>query len=510
MIQAAAVLAHFDHEWGRNYFERVVLLIRDIANPSDYDASFPKWRQKDWYQGHSWASGIAQTYLNGKNQESSSEAIAAYEAIALYGKIMASIGKEGNDSDLERVAKEIYAAGMVATATELRSARKYWHIIRGGNDEIKIYPQNYVEFAVGMLWQTMTQFQTWFGSQSFLAFGIQLLPLTPIAEARDGVEWAKMMYQSLSESCYGDKECTESGWGVGVRAILATAGHPQMALEQIQMMPAEAFDGPAGDGHSLSNTIWYIATRPVVKPLELDRKKPKHDDEAPQFPVEYTLTDCGRPSKCTDMVLDTIAGLYSCRQRIQWLIWQEGKTETEACGQVAGIENVHECGPCSPNGGSDADDSAAVSSQCGPCTEAECNDGLLSRCPRYFKTFVCTDGPSRGGCSPVPWDLQDQCQACCEISACKEHTKATLVSPQTSSTSNNRSQEGPVCPLCESEICRSRINQCPLSGSAPYLCYEGASQGGCAPEPWAVGTKQCDKCCKVVEHCGDKRSLLRV
>ena len=89
-IFASAVVAHFDPEWGRQMFERVLLLIRCIANPSEEDEVFPIWRHKDWYQGHSWASGIAVVFLNGKNQESSSESIAAYEAIALYGTAMVS------------------------------------------------------------------------------------------------------------------------------------------------------------------------------------------------------------------------------------------------------------------------------------------------------------------------------------------------------------------------------------------------------------------------------------
>ena len=87
------MVSHFDHDWGKKFFERVLLLIRNIANPSEDDPHFPMWRHKDWYQGHSWASGIARPpYTNGKNQESSSEAIAAYEAIALYGKVMVGTG----------------------------------------------------------------------------------------------------------------------------------------------------------------------------------------------------------------------------------------------------------------------------------------------------------------------------------------------------------------------------------------------------------------------------------
>jgi endo-1,3(4)-beta-glucanase len=88
-IYAAAVVAHFDADWGRKFFEQVVMLVRDIANPSVQDSAFPLFRHKDWYQGNSWASGVPlPPYLNGKNQESSSEAIAAYEAVALYGRIM--------------------------------------------------------------------------------------------------------------------------------------------------------------------------------------------------------------------------------------------------------------------------------------------------------------------------------------------------------------------------------------------------------------------------------------
>jgi endo-1,3(4)-beta-glucanase len=87
-IYGAAVVSYFDPDWGRSMWEQVLLLIRSIANPSEDDQYFSTWRQKDWYQGHSWASGIAMVFPNGKNQESSSESIAAYEAVALYGKVM--------------------------------------------------------------------------------------------------------------------------------------------------------------------------------------------------------------------------------------------------------------------------------------------------------------------------------------------------------------------------------------------------------------------------------------
>ena len=42
------VAAKFDNNWGRKFHERVLLLVRDIANPSGEDPYFPAWRHKDW------------------------------------------------------------------------------------------------------------------------------------------------------------------------------------------------------------------------------------------------------------------------------------------------------------------------------------------------------------------------------------------------------------------------------------------------------------------------------
>jgi endo-1,3(4)-beta-glucanase len=88
------VVAKFDQDWGKRNFEKILLLIRDIANPSIDDTIFPTHRHKDWFQGSSWASGVGSPpVLNGRNQESSSEAIAAYEAVALFGNAMVSATK---------------------------------------------------------------------------------------------------------------------------------------------------------------------------------------------------------------------------------------------------------------------------------------------------------------------------------------------------------------------------------------------------------------------------------
>uniref|UniRef100_A0A7S4SAK7 glucan endo-1,3-beta-D-glucosidase n=2 Tax=Ditylum brightwellii TaxID=49249 RepID=A0A7S4SAK7_9STRA len=160
MIYAAAVVANYDLSWGRMYYEQVLALIRDIANPSIHDQYFPVFRHKDWFLGSSWASGIAtlggQPYLNGRNQESSSEAIHAYEAIGLYGEVMVRAWGGGVSSDLSKNdnanrASRVRDMGRLLTATEIRSAERYWHVLHGDLASNTIYPKVYRPSAVGMV-----------------------------------------------------------------------------------------------------------------------------------------------------------------------------------------------------------------------------------------------------------------------------------------------------------------------------------------------------------------------
>ena len=220
-VYAAAILSSFDPSWGRQYFENVITLIRDYANPSRQDSFFTTFRHKDWYLGSSWASGIAtlggNPYPNGRNQESSSEAVASYEAIGMYGTIMLDAWKKDDSKDplrndnIER-ARNIRDIGRLLTATEVRAADRLWHVTRDKSGSNSVYPDEYSEAAIGMLWNTMAQFQTWFGNLPFFVYGIQLLPVTPISEDLYDFEWITQLYPDFSNSCESNTVCEEQGW----------------------------------------------------------------------------------------------------------------------------------------------------------------------------------------------------------------------------------------------------------------------------------------------------------
>jgi hypothetical protein len=179
------------------------------------------------------------------------------------------------------------------------------------------------------------------GNNPYYIYGIQLLPLTPISEYRDDVSWGKEMIGPFSKSC--DQICIAQGWSIGVLAILATIGQQSTALEQAQQLSLDVFETPGGGGHSKTNTLWYLSTRPAI-----DVPYALNDDDQSDVDFEQDLT-CFQPTTCTDQVKTTMAEGFSCRDRILWLMQNRGLSERGACTEVAVSEYPQECGGCNPN-----------------------------------------------------------------------------------------------------------------------------------------------------------------
>lgn len=289
-IYAAAVVAKYDPEWGREFFDRVLLYVRDIANPSPADESFPIFRHKDWYLGSSWASGLISagipTPSHGRNQESSSEAIAAYEAIALFGDVMMDAFDEGGDSSQKENAKHVRDVGRLLTLMEVHAANRYWHVWNS-TSHVNTYPPEYKEAVVGMMHETMASFQTWFAPEDFVSYGIQLLPFTPVSERRDDPEWASILYPAYKKSCFNEEDfCVDNGWTVVLSGLRATIGERKEALEDALSIPEDVFSSDGACGHSLSNTLWYIATRPNIVKSKESADQSKKEGSVPSAVAE--------------------------------------------------------------------------------------------------------------------------------------------------------------------------------------------------------------------------------
>jgi hypothetical protein len=162
-----------------------------------------------------------------------------------------------NKGNME-VAKMVRDMGQLLTITEMKAAQRYWHV----SPNSTTYPSEYKQPVVGMLYQTMASFQTWFAPWDFVSYGIQLLPFTPIAGKRDDPAWAARLYPMYRKGCSAhEKFCVTNGWTIIQCGLMATGGYREEALEQALQIPDRIFASQGGDGSSLTNTIWYISTR---------------------------------------------------------------------------------------------------------------------------------------------------------------------------------------------------------------------------------------------------------
>ena len=265
----------------------------------------------------------------------------------------------------------------------------------------------------------MAQFQTWFGNAPHLAYGIQLLPLTPISERRDDIDWAKQLYPSYAESCSTATDCDMEGWGILQHAILAEVGHPELAIKYAEGLPDEAFTSAGGNGHSLTNTIWYYSTRPETKPLVLPSvRTPSPSPQVANNGIVTEEFNCGCPETCTKEVQDYDSVGFTCGARMKWLMKNDGKSEHDACSKVAGVEFTETCAGCDPNRcTAPLVSPAVISHECPPCTMDACKK---SKCPVLDAPFMCMNGSNEGGCSMVPWTLDTEgssnCNTSCQLS----------------------------------------------------------------------------------------------
>jgi len=129
----------------------------DIAGGADA-GGFPAIRNFDPVAGHSWASGFA-PFGDANNQESSSEAVFAWNAVAMWAKV------RGNDS-LEQRA-------LWMLSSEADAAIRLWLA-----PDVSAFPA-YQHEIVAIEWGGKRDYATWFSAEPSAMLGIQLIPMGP-------------------------------------------------------------------------------------------------------------------------------------------------------------------------------------------------------------------------------------------------------------------------------------------------------------------------------------------
>lgn len=227
-LNAAALVGHEDKAAAERWAPTVDALAADIASPRT-TRDLPALRSFDPYAGHSWASGTS-PFADGNNQESSSEAVNAWNGLGLWATL------REDDALLDQ------AIWMLST--EAATALAYWVAPEDLSD-------GYTHRVVALNWGGKRDWATFFSAEPSAMLGIQLIPMGPVSTYLDG---------DPDRIELNVAEATAAGWKVqfGDYLLMYLAlARPAEAMQVYDDLPDSSID----DGNSRSYMLAWLMTR---------------------------------------------------------------------------------------------------------------------------------------------------------------------------------------------------------------------------------------------------------
>nr|XP_043635004.1 probable endo-1,3(4)-beta-glucanase ARB_01444 [Erigeron canadensis] len=240
-LYGIAVLAKIDSFWGRKYRPQAYSLMADfmtLSRGGHSNSKYPRLRCFDLWKLHSWASGLTE-FADGRNQESTSEAVNAYYSAALMGLVY-------GDTHLVAVAS-------LLTSMEIHASQTWWHV----KEDDTLYAADFTREnrVMGVLWANKRDSGLWFAPAEWkeCRLGINVLPLLPITEVLfSDVEYVRQLVNWTLPAL--GREGVGEGWKGFVYALEGIYEN-EIALEKIRTLTA--YD----DGNTLTNLLWWIFSR---------------------------------------------------------------------------------------------------------------------------------------------------------------------------------------------------------------------------------------------------------
>lgn len=237
LLYAAGVVAADDPALAADLAPVLDLLAADVAAGAG-DEDFPALRVFDAYAGHSWASGYA-PFADGNNQESASEAVSAWNGLALWAQA-------SGDTPLEAQARWLLSA-------EAASARAYWTDFDRDDPAI----EGFGHTVTSLVWGGKRDWATWFSAEPSAMLGILVLPMQPVAGYLAGDP--ERIRANLDEALAGPRDDPAS-WDVMfgdqllMYAALAGPDDAAAALDVARTLPVERVD----DGNTRSYLLAWL------------------------------------------------------------------------------------------------------------------------------------------------------------------------------------------------------------------------------------------------------------
>jgi endoglucanase Acf2 len=233
-LYAASVAAAHDPKLARKIAPVINLLAADLAT-SGASKSFPVRRTFDAYAGHSWASGYS-PFADGNNQESSSEAVSAWNGLALWAGVTKN---ESLNSEAEWML-----------SSEAASAKAYWTDF---DTSAQVY-QGYQHSIVPLNWGGKRDYATWFSAEPNAKLSILLLPMSPVSGYLGGDP--KRIEKNLEQAAPNGYDVTLGDYLI-MYAAMAGDERKAQALKDAEALPENRID----NGDSRSYLLAWIMTR---------------------------------------------------------------------------------------------------------------------------------------------------------------------------------------------------------------------------------------------------------
>ncbi|MFD4993035.1 glycosyl hydrolase [Cellulosimicrobium cellulans] len=236
-LYAAGVVAADDPALAADLAPVLDLLAADVASGAG-DEDFPALRVFDAYAGHSWASGYA-PFADGNNQESASEAVSAWNGLALWAQA-------SGDATFEVQARWLLSA-------EAASARAYWTDFDRDDPAV----DGFGHTVTSLVWGGKRDWATWFSAEPSAMLGILVLPMQPVAGYLAGDP--ERIRANLDEALAGPRDAPAS-WDVMfgdqllMYAALAGPDDAAAALDVARTLPDERID----DGNTRSYLLAWL------------------------------------------------------------------------------------------------------------------------------------------------------------------------------------------------------------------------------------------------------------
>jgi len=233
-LYAASVAASHDPALAKKIAPVMNLLAADLATDGS-SKYFPDRRVFDAYAGHSWASGLS-PFADGNNQESSSEAVSAWNGLALWAGVT-------KNADLEKEA-------VWMLSNEAASARAYWTDFDAGDP---VY-DGYEHSIVSLNWGAKRDYATWFSAEPNAKLAILLLPMSPVAGYLGGDP--RRVSRNLSQGAPAGYDVALGDYLIMYSAMAGPAQAAQ-AVKDAEKLPEKWIDG----GNSRSYMLAWAMTR---------------------------------------------------------------------------------------------------------------------------------------------------------------------------------------------------------------------------------------------------------